>query len=436
AGRGLELPQAGWDAPTSILPDRLQTSGKFFRSGELGDPFFVRCVTFGPFPLTSFTADEVREQLIRIKHELKANAVRFYDVPPIQWLHDCAEIGLYAFVTIPWTQHADFLSKRADRLEVKKRVREVVGRFQGHPAVAGYYVGNEIEPSLVRFLGPEKVCGFLEELIEIGRQLDPDALFAYANFPTTEYLLPGNQDFLAFNVYLEDPNALGRYLDRLQNLAGDIPLLISEFGADSQAKGLTEQAEILRWHIDEICRSGCAGTTVFAWTDLWMRGGAEIDGWDFGLTDREQKAKPAFDYLAQKWGAISSAIEGVELKTTPRFSIVICTYKGCERMREVLESTTKINYPDYEVIVVNDGDDNSVRQLVSRFDSIQHVGIDHGGLSNARNVGAETATGEIIAYTDDDCILEPDWLSWLALAFEHDEQPDCVGGPNLAPPAK
>src|SRR5690606_34156716 len=54
------------------------------------------------------------------------------------------------------------------------------------------------------------------------------------------------------------------------------------------------------------------------------------------------------------------------------------------------------------------------------------------GLSNARNAGAGVATGEILAFTDDDCEPDEGWLAGLAVAFARGW--DAVGGPNLPPP--
>ena len=98
----------------------------------------------------------------------------------------------------------------------------------------------------------------------------PDALFAYANYPSTEYLNPDNADFIAYNVYLEDRSSFEKYLARLQNIAGDKPLLISEFGIDSLNHGANDQAEIIAWHLDSAIGCGVAGTTIFAYTDDWL----------------------------------------------------------------------------------------------------------------------------------------------------------------------
>ena len=55
------------------------------------------------------------------------------------------------------------------------------------------------------------------------------------------------------------------------------------------------------------------------------------------------------------------------------------------------------------------------------------------GLSNARNLGMEAATGEIIAYIDDDAYPDPDWLKFLAASFMRTDHAG-IGGPNIAPP--
>ncbi len=73
-------------------------------------------------------------------------------------------------------------------------------RWGRHPAVAGVFVANEIPSDMVRWMGVMKVRRALEALIELGRSKSPKLLYAYANFPTTEYMEPDNADFTAMNV--------------------------------------------------------------------------------------------------------------------------------------------------------------------------------------------------------------------------------------------
>ena len=69
------------------------------------------------------------------------------------------------------------------------------------------------------------------------------------NFPTTAYLELPFLDFAAFNVYLEEQEKLAAYLRRLQNIAGDLPLVLAEIGLDSRRNGQIAQAHSLDWQI-------------------------------------------------------------------------------------------------------------------------------------------------------------------------------------------
>ena len=178
---------------------------------------------------------------------------------------------------------------------IERRVREGVRACAGHPAVLCYAIGNEIPASIVRWHGRSRVARHLERLYHAAKDEDPGGLVSYVNFPTTEYLSLPFLDFVCFNVYLEDRGRLSAYLTRLQNLAGDLPVVMAEIGLDSRRNGEERQAEVLDWQVRTAFAAGCAGAFVFAWTDEWHRGGYEIEDWDFGLTTRERRPKPALD---------------------------------------------------------------------------------------------------------------------------------------------
>ena len=165
--------------PISSITEPLTVSGKFFRTGE--EDFFVKAVTFGPFPAGTFP-DQGISQLSRVRNDLGANAIRIYEIPTVEFLHRCAEIGLRVFITIPWSQHIDFFTEREILVEGERLLIETVQKFRGHPAVAGYFVGNEIDTTLVRWMGPSRVREEMERWIALGKVNDPDALFSYANY--------------------------------------------------------------------------------------------------------------------------------------------------------------------------------------------------------------------------------------------------------------
>ncbi len=108
---------------------------------------------------------------------------------------------------------------------------------EGHPAILCYAIGNEIPAPIVRWHGKREVERFLERLYWEAKAADPEGLFTYVNYPSTEYLELPFLDLTAFNVFLEDERTFESYLARLQNLSGDRPLLITEVGIDSRRNG-------------------------------------------------------------------------------------------------------------------------------------------------------------------------------------------------------
>jgi GT2 family glycosyltransferase len=356
------------------------------------------------------------------------NALRTYSVPP-PWLLDiAADKGIWLLIGLPWEQHVTFLDERSRAYSIVDRVRAGVAACAGHPAVLGYAVGNEIPASIVRWHGRRRVERFVRELHRAAKAEDPDGLVTYVNFPSTEYLRLPFLDFLAFNVYLEDGSRLDRYLARLQSLAGERPLVMGEIGLDSRRNGVSRQAEVLSWQVRHSFRAGCAGAFVFSWTDEWHRGGHEIHDWDFGLTDRERRPKPALGALKRAFAAVP-VNEPVKL---PKVSVVVCTHNGAGTLAECLGGLSQLDYPDYEVIVVDDGSTDGSAEIADAH-PVRVIRTPNRGLSAARNEGLAAAEGEIVAYIDDDAVPDSHWLRYLAATFVDSDHAG-VGGPNVPPP--
>jgi GT2 family glycosyltransferase len=100
-----------------------------------------------------------------------------------------------------------------------------------------------------------------------------------------------------------------------------------------------------------------------------------------------------------------------------------------------LESLQKQRHAPLEVLVVDDGSTEDIASIVAAFPSIRYLRQQHSGLSAARNLGLQEAKGQIIAYTDDDCMADEEWVARLAAAFEDGQWVAC-GGPNLPPPPR
>ncbi len=421
--------------------ERVRVQSKFFFRGD--HKFFLKGITYGPFHPDAAgdfvgTPEKVRADLALMR-ELGVNLLRVYHVPPRWFMDLLAEAGLFVLISIPWAEHVEFLNDRAIRKQVEAAVRTAVNTHRGHPAVFGYLVGNEIPTTMVRWLGVRRVTEFLEHLINLARHIDPAALYSYASYPPTEYLLPQNVDFCTFNVYLHHQRDFENYLLRLQNLADEKPCIMGEFGMDTIRHPQQEQADMLSWHVESVVRCGLAGTIIYAWTDEWFTGGMDITDWAFGLVTLERVPKLAFHALKERWGGGDDehVTRKVRLPSYPKVSVIVCSYNGAQTLEACLESLLKIDYPNYEIVVVDDGSTDRTPQIVEQYrdrPKIVPVHQKNMGLSYARNVGAHTATGEIVAYTDGDCMADPDWLYYLVGTLLSGPYAG-VGGPNISPPA-
>ncbi len=441
-------------ALNSPAAQRPCVQGKFIFIGP--KKFFVCGVTYGTFrPDTNgdeFPAREIVELDFSLMARNGVNTVRAYTVPP-RWLLDTAQRhGLRIMVGLPVERFASFLDYERCAVSIEAMVREKVRACAGHPAVLAYAIGNEIQSSMARWHGRRKLERFLHRLHRAAKEEDPGGLVTYVNYPSTEYLRLPFLDFVCFNVYLESQERLETYLAQLHNVASERPLVMGELGLDSLRHGEDKQAQVLDWQVRTAFAAGCAGAFVYSWTDEWFRGGAVLHDWKFCLFDRQRAPKPAL-------AAVRAAFAQVPFRDNlrwPRVSVIVCTHNGARTIVDSLEALQKLEYPDYEVIVVDDGSsDNTAviaRQLGFLVISTSNRGLSSAlpgrengvdwiitksnrGLSNARNLGLSAATGEIVAYLDDDAYPDPHWLNYLAAFFLNPRTAKYVGvgGPNIAP---
>jgi glycosyltransferase involved in cell wall biosynthesis len=410
--------------------DRPQVRGKFIFIGE--EKFWVRGVTYGAFQPNA-DGDEYQnlELIERDFAQMAANGINTVRIPhtmPPRSLLDIAQRqGLKVMVGLSMEQYVGYLIDKKDAPDVEKIVRAKVKSCAGHPALLCYALGNEIQAPVVRWIGRHKVERYLERIYRAVKAEDPGGIVTYVNYPTTEYLDLHYLDMLCFNVYLEAKEHLEPYLARLQNIAGERPLLMGEVGLDSLRNGEETQARVLEWQIRSTFESGCAGACIFSWTDEWYRAEEEVQDWAFGLTRKNRQPKPALEVVSQAFKEIPFS----KNLLWPRISVIVCTYNGERTIRDCLEGLSKLEYSNFEVIVINDGSTDGTEDIVREY-GFQLISTENRGLSNARNRGLEEATGEIVAYTDDDARPDPHWLTFLASTFKTTKHV-AVGGPNIAP---
>jgi len=119
----------------------------------------------------------------------------------------------------------------------------------------------------------------------------------------------------------------------------------------------------------------------------------------------------------------------------PSISIVICTYNRAESLKELLDCLLNQNIKDpYEVIVVDNNSKDSTKLMVESFDAkfqgkLRYVFEPNQGKPFALNHGIEKARGEILAFTDDDCLVGKDYLERILEAFQkYGDKIGIIGG--------
>ncbi len=118
------------------------------------------------------------------------------------------------------------------------------------------------------------------------------------------------------------------------------------------------------------------------------------------------------------------------MKNKPLVSVIIPVYNDAERLEKCLAALDKQTYPQdlYEVIVVDNASDESIVEIVNKYQQASTIYEAEPGSYAARNKGITVAKGEIFAFTDSDCIPAADWIENGVTALINN--PDCgiIGG--------
>jgi glycosyltransferase involved in cell wall biosynthesis len=120
----------------------------------------------------------------------------------------------------------------------------------------------------------------------------------------------------------------------------------------------------------------------------------------------------------------------IPLKPYPPVSVIIPVYNNLERLKICLQALEKQTYPDnlFEILVVDNASDQSIEAAISHFKSVRTLWEPIKGSYTARNKGIELSNGDVIAFTDSDCIPEPDWIEKGVYRLFSEENCGMVGG--------
>lgn len=114
-----------------------------------------------------------------------------------------------------------------------------------------------------------------------------------------------------------------------------------------------------------------------------------------------------------------------------KISLIMATINRVDEVRRFMESLLKQTFRDFELIIVDQNQDGRLDKLISSFSSsmrIQHLKVKGHGLSYARNIGLDHVTGDIVAFSDDDCWYFPNTLEMVREAFMNHPELDGITG--------
>lgn len=123
--------------------------------------------------------------------------------------------------------------------------------------------------------------------------------------------------------------------------------------------------------------------------------------------------------------------------TQEKVSVLICTCNRPEDISSTIRSIVANTYPNLELVIVDQSDNDKTKEKVNEhikaFSKIRYFRISSRGLGKAKNFGIKKCQGEIIVFTDDDCVVDNQWIEKIVLLFQRNPDISIVFGSILAP---
>ncbi len=118
-----------------------------------------------------------------------------------------------------------------------------------------------------------------------------------------------------------------------------------------------------------------------------------------------------------------------------RITVAICTWNRCELLRQTLDKMTKLSIPanvEWELLVINNNSTDATDDVIDSFSGqlpCRRLFEPEAGISNARNLAVHEASGDYILWTDDDVLVDDNWLAEYRAAFQKHQEAAIFGGP-------
>lgn len=179
----------------------------------------------------------------------------------------------------------------------------------------------------------------------------------------------------------------------------------------SQRSELTERLEALETH-------ATAAVDAFAAQQRAME----------GLEARIRQ----LEHAHQIW-SVMAYVRDVAVEENSLVSVILATRNRSGSVTRAIRSVLSQNYPRWELLAVDDGSDDDTYEVLGGVSDtrIRRFQISHRGLPGARNHALAQASGDYVAYIDDDNTMHPDWLRSVVWAFENWPATDVLYGATM-----
>ena len=123
-----------------------------------------------------------------------------------------------------------------------------------------------------------------------------------------------------------------------------------------------------------------------------------------------------------------------ENAAVPQVSAIICTRNRGDKIAAAVTSVLSCDFPSFDLTIIDQSTDDLTSDAVAAIGDprVRYVHSTEPGLSRAYNNGVRQSKGEILVFTDDDCLVEPDWITNIVKAFDAEPDGDLLYGRVVA----
>lgn len=117
-------------------------------------------------------------------------------------------------------------------------------------------------------------------------------------------------------------------------------------------------------------------------------------------------------------------------------TVAVPTCNRADDVSQLLDSLSRVRYPSWEVLLIDQSDDGETRLLANAWSilipSVVYMRLAEKNASAARNLAIACGSGDVLAFIDDDCTVQPDWLTRINEAFHEDPEASVIFGTVMA----